>query len=317
MKHSLDMEALALFVRLYETNNLSDAAASAGISVSAASRMLTKLRTTFQDELFTRYAHGLTPTSKARTLYQPICDMLQDYIRLFDETIFDPSDFSRVFHVSAVDKAIYAFLASAFQEIMRTSPRISLDFRSPSADVARDLSKGTLDLAIFPNIEEKEGFHTASLCRDGFVLVTDKSHPLAKLQTQRRLTATDLAGWRSIRVSNSIQPTDMPEEWSPAVGSIPHVSTEVAAWTPYYLSVPTILSDTELTAILPLQLGIRLAEHTDLVVIGRPESSPIFMPTLLWHDRTHLDPACQWLRALILSHCKALPDPESFPTLPC
>ncbi len=47
----MNIEALRFFLKLYELRNLSEAADATGISPSAASRLLGKLREMFGDEL--------------------------------------------------------------------------------------------------------------------------------------------------------------------------------------------------------------------------------------------------------------------------
>lgn len=68
----MNIDALRFFLKLYELQNLSEAAVACGISPSTASRMLGKLREQFGDELFHRYAHGMTPSVRSHALYEPM-----------------------------------------------------------------------------------------------------------------------------------------------------------------------------------------------------------------------------------------------------
>ena len=85
----MNIEALRFFIKLYELRNLSEAADATGISPSAASRMLGKLREMFGDELFHRYAHGMTPTVRSHALYEPTLQLLSAYGKLFETSTFD------------------------------------------------------------------------------------------------------------------------------------------------------------------------------------------------------------------------------------
>ena len=316
VKSNIDIDAFRLFVLLFEAGSLSEAAAKSAMSVSAASRLLAKLRRTFNDELFTRYAHGMTPTSRARELYPSIVQMLQGYTKLFDEETFNPKKLTRVFRVGAVDQAVYTFFGPALVDLLRDGQKLAIEFRAPSEDFLRELSRGDLDMAIYPNLTQKQGFHTAVLGDNTFVLAVRKDHPLVKLQSCRPLTSHDLKRWRQIRVSLSMAP-GFEERWGIPTTNIPIVNDgDVAVWTPYFLSVPALLCESDLVAVLPLHLANQIAKSGDLFVLGRPEGAPIFRPTLIWHESTHQDPASQWLRATVISACSHVLDLESYPTIP-
>ena len=78
------MESVRLFVTLFETLNLSQTAERCMTSVASASRVLSKLRLIFGDELFTRYHLGMLPTARAREIEPVLRTMLLDQSSLFD-----------------------------------------------------------------------------------------------------------------------------------------------------------------------------------------------------------------------------------------
>ena len=148
----MNIEALRFFIKLYELRNLSEAADATGISPSAASRMLGKLREMFGDELFHRYAHGMTPTVRSHALYEPTLQLLSAYGKLFETSTFDPTSLNRIFKIGAVDRAITTFFAPAFLELFKDCPHLSIEFRHPGQSYNRDLIRGDLDMGIFPNL---------------------------------------------------------------------------------------------------------------------------------------------------------------------
>lgn len=312
----MNIEALRFFLKLYELRNLSEAADATGISPSAASRLLGKLREMFGDELFHRYAHGMTPTVRSHALYEPTLQLLSAYGKLFETTTFDPTKLNRIFKIGAVDRAITTFFAPAFTELFKDCPHLSIEFRNPGQSYNRDLIRGDLDMGIFPNLIPEPGFHTQVLCQETMVLVVGSSHPLVTLQTQRALEKADFAPYRLIKVSHAMS-AGYDEKWSTTIANIPHVGNgDAAIWTPYFLSVPTMLDSSDFLGILPLHLADQMALLHRLHILGRPENAPIFSPTLLWHDRTHFDPASQWFRAKIISQCRAYQNPLDLPVIP-
>ena len=312
----MNIEALRFFIKLYELRNLSEAADATGISPSAASRMLGKLREMFGDELFHRYAHGMTPTVRSHALYEPTLQLLSAYGKLFETSTFDPTSLNRIFKIGAVDRAITTFFAPALLELFKDCPHLSIEFRQPGQSYNRDLIRGDLDMGIFPNLTPESGFHSQILCQETMVLVVGANHPLVDLQAERPLQKSDFASYRLIKVSHAMS-AGYDEKWSATIANIPHVSNgDAAIWTPYFLSVPTMLDSSDFMAILPMHLANQMALRHRLHILGRPENAPIFSPTLLWHDRTHFDPASQWFRAKIISHCKDFQSPSELPVIP-
>ena len=105
---TLDMESVRLFVTLFETLNLSQTAERCMTSVASASRVLSKLRLIFGDELFTRYHLGMLPTARAREIEPTLRSMLLDYQQLLSGAgrSFNPAELTRTFRVGAVDYGV-------------------------------------------------------------------------------------------------------------------------------------------------------------------------------------------------------------------
>lgn len=132
----------------------------------------------------------------------------------------------------------------------------------------------------------------------------------------RPLENSDFAPYRLIKVAHDMQ-VGYDDKWSTAVTSIPHVGNgDAAVWTPYFMSVPALLDNSDFLAILPMHLARQLTQSHRLHILGRPEHAPIFLPTLLWHDRTHYDPASQWFRAKIISRCREFKNLSEIPIIP-
>jgi DNA-binding transcriptional LysR family regulator len=69
---------------------------------------------------------------------------------------------------------------------------------------------------------------------------------------------------------------------------------------PNFLSVPHIVSQTDLLATVPEKLAEEWAARFGLQVFPHPLNMPAFELKMFWHRRVHTDPANQWLRALIV-----------------
>ena len=68
----LDGNTLRTFLTVLEEASVSKAAIRLGVSQSAVSHTLDKLRLAFDDSLFVRDGRGIIPTAKTQKLHDPI-----------------------------------------------------------------------------------------------------------------------------------------------------------------------------------------------------------------------------------------------------
>ncbi len=316
MLPNTDLAALRLFVNLFRTGNLSAAAELSNVTPGAASRTISKLRDLFGDELFVRHAFGMAPTPRAKEIYPDLVSLLRSFGDLLKPAVFTPSAQSRVFHIACVDNAVMIFLRPIVKPLLDSSAgHASLDFRILQKNFWHQLKIGDLDFAVYPVEGTRENFHIQPLCSDCFVYVTDRSHPLAELAKKRPLTESDIAKFRQVKVLVTDH-SDSPDGLSDYEDSVlPSASSTVAIWSSYFVVTPSLIEGTDLVAIMPLQLASRLSKWLSITVLGRPEKGSIHHPSLIWHDSKHADPACQWLRSLILTATNDLAEPADIPLI--
>ena len=93
---SLDIGMLRTFDALMRERSVSRAAARLFLSQPAVSASLNRLREAFDDPLFTRNAHGVTPTPRAQALATQVEKVLADIGALLDAgRAFDPAGSDR------------------------------------------------------------------------------------------------------------------------------------------------------------------------------------------------------------------------------
>ncbi|WP_420584969.1 LysR family transcriptional regulator [Ruegeria sp.] len=86
----LDGKVLRTFLTILEESSVSKAADRLGVTQSAISHTLAKLRQVLGDPLFVRSGQGLTPTERALALKEPVQRVLDGMRALTDERPFDP-----------------------------------------------------------------------------------------------------------------------------------------------------------------------------------------------------------------------------------
>ena len=135
-----DLNLLIALNVILEERNVTRAADRLGLTQSAASRMLGRLRATFDDPLFVRTSRGLTPTKRALDIAGPLQQYLFGLEKLLGEgEEFDPGTAQRRFRIAAIDYVQATLLAPLVAKLQRRAPSIDFEIRQPSSDSERDL----------------------------------------------------------------------------------------------------------------------------------------------------------------------------------
>src|SRR5690349_6270048 len=100
---SKDLNLLVVLAALLEERNATRAAHRLGLTQSATSRALQRLRDLFGDPLFVRGPGGLTATARAETLGDRLRNVLDGAIDLMEAVGFDPATARREFALGMAD----------------------------------------------------------------------------------------------------------------------------------------------------------------------------------------------------------------------
>ena len=157
----------------------------------------------------------------------------------------------------------------------------------------KQLENGTIDVGLLALESAPDRLHSRILFKEHYVLVARNRHPALR----RRLTVARFSALEYVVVS-------------PEGGGFRGVTDEVlesrglkrrvVLSVPHFLFVPEIVARTDLVAMLPSRL-VRDREGM-LRVIEPPLQIPPYTMAMLWHERSHLDPAHVWLREQVIRY---------------
>ena len=78
-----------------------------------------------------------------------------------------------------------------------------------------------------------------------------------------------------------------------------HNKRRIALWLPYFMTAAVLVAQSDLILTLPRRAVAVAAASLGLISFKPPVALDTFGYRLLWHERTHKDGACSWLRDLI------------------
>jgi DNA-binding transcriptional LysR family regulator len=290
---SIDLNLLSVFQEVYRERQISAAARRLGLTQSAVSNALARLRRTFGDELFVRTAYGMQPTPLAQQMAEPIgAAMAQVALALSQRSRFDPATSSRRFTLAMTDVGEVYFMPVLIERCRTVAPNVEIaSLRANGLTLKDDMETGRVDLAIGAFEDVSEALYHRALFRQPFVSMFRKDHPLAKgkVDLERFVAAPHLI------VDAAQSPYDRINGLLEKAG----VTAGARFRVPHFTAVPYIVSTSELVVTVPQKLAESAASPFGLKWIEPPLALPALQTNVFWHRRFNHDPGIQWLRGLI------------------
>jgi DNA-binding transcriptional LysR family regulator len=286
----LSMSLLLIFVSIMRHRRLSAVAQELGLTKSAISHALDRLRDIFDDELFLHRHAGIQPTPRALALEPEISkaiDMLSRALSGGQE--FDPSADRRSLRLGVGDYGGALFGGPLAAVMQREAPHMRLSLRSLSSmEMLEQVSRKGLDLALGNFYGAANNLVSEELYRESFVVVARRGHP----KIAQRLTRKIYLECEHLAVAHELGGASTVENSFAALG----VQRKVVMATTLYFSgfAAAKASDRLLTA--PRYLAERYAAPLGLVTYPLPFPDIDFRMTMIFHPHSAHDPAIMWLR---------------------
>ena len=286
-----DLNLLLALDVLLEERSTTRAADRLGVTQSAVSRMLGRLRDACGDPLLVRTGRGLSPTRYALELAGPLRRRVVDLERLLlERPRFDPRRAERRFRIAAIDYAQVILLAPLLAKLEAEAPLVDVEIRQPSVEAERDLESGALDLLLMPRQPSGPGVVWSALNRDGYTCVVWRGNPC------RRLTAARFAAMPHVLVA----PRERPGGIVDVVLAQHRLARRVAVQVPSFLAIPFVLVGTRRIATVPTRMAAELVRRHPLRILTPPVDVPGFTMCQGWHEIHRNDPGHRWLREAVM-----------------
>lgn len=294
-----DLNLLVTLDVLLAEGSVTRAGRRLGLSPSAMSRSLARLRQTTGDPLLVRAGRGLVPTPRALELRERVGRLVQEA-----EAVLRPAEapdlgrLVRTFTLRTSEGFVENFGPGLIARVAAEAPSVRLRFvQKPDKDSA-PLRDGTVDLETGV-VEATTGpeLRAQALFRDTLIGVVRAGHPLGR----RTVTPARFAGGRHIAVSREGLARGPIDDALKELGLTREVVTVVGG----FATAVGLARSSDLVASVPERHTANLREGMHSFAL--PVATPPFTVSLLWHPRLDADPAHRWLRGLVREECAAVP----------
>jgi DNA-binding transcriptional LysR family regulator len=289
---AVPVELLSTLAVLLEARSVSGAAVKLGLTQSAVSKTLGRLRALFRDELFVRHARGLTPTPRALALEAPLRSILASVDELVTGTAFDPATAALDIRIAATDHGLAIYLAPAIAALRGRAPGIRIGVAPlVRTSLAPTLADGALDLAICGQDQAPPELESRRLGSERFAVAARHGHP----RVRGKLTLDLFCALEHVLVSPG--GPSFSGRVDAALAELDRRRSVVVTVTAFSMLSP-LLATTDLVAVAPERVFL---PHRDRLQVLEPPLRVAPLPmALLWHARTHRSAAHRWVRALIV-----------------
>lgn len=299
-----DSWSLHCLVILVRESNVTRAGAVLGLSQPATSAILARLRVMFQDPLLVKSATAMVPTPRALELASR-ADRVLEELRSMVRTqhALDPATLDLEVSVVAMDLVRVLVMPRLLSLLQTEAPGVV--FRFQEADRTRiheRFEHAEIDLGIGPEVVSSGRLHFRALWTDEAVCMAREDHPALSAP----LTLEAFAALDHVRVVPS-----RPSFYDDAVDKALQAQglrRDVQATERSYLMVPRLLEASRSIAVVPRRFAQDACERHPLKTFAPPVPLPPLCMGMYWHERTHTDPAFQWLRQRIMSVMHGAPE---------
>lgn len=143
-----DLNLLIALSVLLKESHVTKAAKELGLSQSAMSQTLKRLRLMFADPLLVKSHNGMTLTNKAHAIEQELKPLLNSVISILEGDSFSPATAQGRIRVMMNDVLAQLCIADLISELDKHAPGIELEYVTQQTDGFNMLRRGHLDLIV-------------------------------------------------------------------------------------------------------------------------------------------------------------------------
>jgi len=287
---AIDANLLVTLDALLTERNVTRAAVRLGLSQSAVSHKLRRLREIFDDELLVPARSGMLTTPRADALAPTLERAVRSLQAVLEKpSEFDPRTVRRAVRVLSSDYAELVVAPYVVEAFAQAAPGVDTVLLSP-LDPADQLERGQADWCI-GSAFEGAGLRRRALFEEQLVCGVRRDHPEVGPGDAIDLETFTRVG-HVVCVHAYNEGPDPIDEVLTQQG----LQRRRVVTTPHLVGGPLVAARTDLLIVGPRGVLQAAAHWLPLRVLALPFALPSVPVVMTWHERFHDDPAHRWLR---------------------
>ncbi|MGN6374186.1 MAG: LysR family transcriptional regulator [Sphingomonas sp.] len=297
----VDLNLLRVFDTLFEVRSVTRAAARLGLTQSAVSHALRRLRDAIGDPLFVRGPGGLQPTARATDIAPGVRDGLVQLRGALSPTRFDAATATRRFTIAAGSYFCVLLVPLLISAARQVAPGVEIGILPVGPELLSELDGSVVDLALGAYSRIPARLATEPLFREELVWIAAADNPLARTPFDRdRFAAAPrlrIVAGRPFE-TQAAAPDGMLER--KVIAESGELAASEEAGSVYdALTAIAVVARTDLIALVPKRFAQRDGGKQAVVRLDAPGEAGGIDLTMVWHSRFDDDAGLAWLRGLI------------------
>lgn len=291
---TLDLNLFVVFDALMKTRSTTLAGRHLGMTQSAVSNALRRMRGAFDDPLFVRSRQGMMPTPFADILAASVQSGLSHMQRAADcRNAFDPATSSRAFRINMSDLAQMVFLPTLLTHFAEHARGADMVVVNMDIDQARErMVSGEIDLSVGFFLGDDPGLYRQTLFTEHYLCAVRAAHPNVRHElTLQTFLHAPHAVYRPAAGSHLVL-EGLIDQLFAAHGAHRRIIVQIAN----LLGFSQIIANSDLLMCIPSRLARTVSRYSDIRLFPLPFAGPAFDIVQLWHERAHHDAGNRWLR---------------------
>lgn len=287
-----NLNDLPVLRELLRSRSVSRTAATVGLTQSAVSSTLARLRHQFSDELLLQQGRRMVLTAKAEALIEQVERTCAELELLLGDLDFVPERQDRRFVVAAADYVTFLLAPILAALISHEAPDVSVQFIDYPGDTESSLAVGEIDLAILPFATAGtllQRFEHRILFTDETVVISSKKHkPIVGALTRSDYEA------RSHVTYHLPPPQRMSYEDLLVKRGGVRQKTRILAEN--FLVLPVVVEASDCLALVQRRLAEAFSRIYQIELHKPPFPAAPLEIAMLWSRNAQRDPAQVWFR---------------------
>lgn len=304
---SLDLNLLRLFDVMLEERSVTRAGARLGLSQSAVSHALNRLRHGLGDELFVRTATGMNPTPRARELGPPIHAALAQLQAAVTPQTFNPRTTDRRFVLIAGPYACAILIPALAARLADRAPKAELVVANSAGDQLEQLDSRRADFVLGGAAGAPDRLAQETLLTESLTWVVRAENPLPAgavtmedlVSTPHVVIARDRLGFGELGgVGGPLALRNSLDDFGAFEAELSDrgLHRRVGVTVPDSYSALAVIRRSDMAALIPRRLAEMSTQTGLLRLIEPPYRSPRVDLSLLYLRDRMAEPAIVWMR---------------------